>query len=911
MEGFEFSYDDIEPINYGSHQISLESDLEEIYNNTQNTTIDWKKRETSLTKLGKICLGDQGKSEIFIKFFNTQLFSHLSIQLADLRSSVMKEACRIISLCAKELGILIETAVNQMLSQYVLFKIAGSANRVICDSSTKCIFNLVKYVNSIKIINSICSQKAMKSNVVRIICAQSISYIMFNYKKNLIIKTNAILKETIKILLSDANGEVRANTRKAFIAFRKRFPSQGDELYEILEKNVQKQINEDEKTYGENININENEIAKKNNNICTVIKKNSGKASLAKSPNFKLNDVKYNINNIDNNTYDIKNFSEDTHTTTDNTYESRKKLGKSFNAKDIIYKQLKDKMNNSNLRAKTSKFNNNEKYLIKSSLENNSNNNDNILPPINSYCVSNNNGTIKLTKKSHANSALKDEIINRNNKNKIYNTKSNRLKSVNKNIKTNIKIIKDNNIDNRIMMLINKLNLIKKPKDKLLIFQYLFNDFNEILNAVNENNINETTLDTFVDVHTQYLSENDQLLTEQIIKNLMRMIFYMSQIFKETDIEIIVKLLLTKINLDIKSTTKLSYELLEIIRRKCNIEYIYNSIISLIVKNIDNVELNDICYEYLSLLINQNKTFLEDGKYYKKTFCLLLNAKIESKKIDKLIQILYDNYKNNFISIYKNLKNKQKINAILEINNIQILQELNKKFSTSSKQNAIQNNNFINEIPEEVIICLETGDLNSFITYINKNENYIPNFLMLLSDNNYINNSKYMKNCLNFIYSLIDSNKYKKILSQVLETLINQVIHFLLLDPENQIFINLTKDILVTLPLKKINNEKYFKTISKYLDLNSNQILIRILLGSIKNFVKTDKNNRDIENYLEYFIEGVLKLLNHPMSEIRKIAVYCCVEIYLVVGNDFEKYMQDIPKSQQNLINLFVKKRTG
>ena len=145
MEGFEFSYDDIEPINYGSHQISLESDLEEIYNNTQNTTIDWKKRETSLTKLGKICLGDQGKSEIFIKFFNTQLFSHLSIQLADLRSSVMKEACRIISLCAKELGILIETAVNQMLSQYVLFKIAGSANRVICDSSTKCILNLVFY----------------------------------------------------------------------------------------------------------------------------------------------------------------------------------------------------------------------------------------------------------------------------------------------------------------------------------------------------------------------------------------------------------------------------------------------------------------------------------------------------------------------------------------------------------------------------------------------------------------------------------------------------------------------------------------------------------------------------------------------------------------------------------------------
>ena len=157
----------------------------------------------------------------------------------------------------------------------------------------------------------------------------------------------------------------------------------------------------------------------------------------------------------------------------------------------------------------------------------------------------------------------------------------------------------------------------------------------------------------------------------------------------------------------------------------------------------------------------------------------------------------------------------------------------------------------------------------------------------------------------------MDYNKYKKVLSKVLDLLINQVIHFLLINPENQIFISQIKDILITLPLKKINNEKFFKTISKYLDLSSNQILIQILLGSIKNFVAIDKNNRDIENYLQYFIEGVLKLLNHPISEIRKFAVYCCVEIYMVVGNKFEIYMQDIPKTQQNLINLFVKKRTG
>ena len=86
----------------------------------------------------------------------------------------MKEACRITSLCARELGILIEQGAINLLSQYVLFKIAGSANRVISDSSSKCILNLVKYINSIKVIINICEQKSMKSNFVRNICSHYI-----------------------------------------------------------------------------------------------------------------------------------------------------------------------------------------------------------------------------------------------------------------------------------------------------------------------------------------------------------------------------------------------------------------------------------------------------------------------------------------------------------------------------------------------------------------------------------------------------------------------------------------------------------------------------------------------------------------------------------------------------------------
>ena len=45
------------------------------------------------------------------------------------------------------------------------------------------------------------------------------------------------------------------------------------------------------------------------------------------------------------------------------------------------------------------------------------------------------------------------------------------------------------------------------------------------------------------------------------------------------------------------------------------------------------------------------------------------------------------------------------------------------------------------------------------------------------------------------------------------------------------------------------------------------------------------------------------------MSEVRKYAIYCCVEIYMVLGHKFDIYLELLPKNQQNLINIFIKKK--
>ena len=178
---------------------------------------------------------------------------------------------------------------------------------------------------------------------------------------------------------------------------------------------------------------------------------------------------------------------------------------------------------------------------------------------------------------------------------------------------------------------------------------------------------------------------------------------------------------------------------------------------------------------------------------------------------------------------------------------------------------------------------------------------------MLLSDENY-SNSVYTKNILNFIYSLVSTqNNLKDELTQNMEILVDQLIHFFLINIKNSLKADVIKEILNLLPIK-INSENFYKSISKYLNKNNNAILLQALLICIKNSVVNDKS-KNLENQLPLFINGVIELLDHPMSDVRKYAIYCCVEIYMVLGHKFDNYLELLPKNQQNLINLFIKKK--
>ena len=966
MNNFEFEYDDITPINYKGKK-EINEDLEEIYKNTTNVTIDWKIRENAIKKLGKICMGDQGESETFIKFLNNQMSSNLGIQMADLRSSLMKEACRITSLCSKKLGILIEQAALYFLSNNVLFKIAGSSNRVISDSSSKCILNLVKYVNSIKIIFNVCDQKSMKSNYVRNVCAQCILYIMTCYKKNLITKTQDILLDTIKTLLSDANGIVRSTTRRAFITYRKRFEEGGDDFFDTLEKNVQKQINEDEKKYGDDIVV-DSELGGELN-----FENNKNKSGIAYGVNSKAksHEIKYNLKgsmNSEKNSstfqkkIEIKDFDDkdnkeeeynpsltskhfsDTTEYSDNIQNSQNENNNLKNVNTEGYKLSKNKAiksfkgkipNNYNIYSNLIENNiqgNNNELLKKFNEKYNNNKISDLENKFNDYQKSNssdiNEGKKKISEINSINIKENQKYV------KSFNSMNKRpkeKKSFNNTYKksdnnNNLDYIQNNNdinseqdkdsIEYKLSEKIKQLYIINNIREKLNIFQYLFNSFNEILKDVN--NISALTLRQFVDIHIEYIIFEDKALTEQIIKNLMRMIFYMKQIFTSNDIRLIVKILMIKINLGEKSISKLSYGLLDLIRKEWKVEDVYFGIFDLLEEKKGNCY--DICYEYLTLLVIYCGDVLEDINYFRKMIELICDSGSNSTNVGKLIEALYKNNRNYFMSTIKELnqENQKKILHFLDNNNNN--NSSNKNINTNISNNNVgkikrivnkSNNNYTNDnnnisMNEEIKIYIFNGNIKAFIELLEKNKNYIPNCFLLLTDEK-SSNIKFIGNLLNFIFTIIalKTNLCKE-LSQNMELLISQLIKCFLQQINNPAMTDIIKEILNILP-QKTNSDKYYKVISKYLNLKNNEVLLENLLICIKNNISNEKEE-NLENKLPLFIQNIFNMLNHDLSEIRKHAVYCIVEIYKKIGKKFDIYIELLPKNQQNLIYTFIKK---
>ena len=1233
----QFSYKDIKPVNFHGKML-LNKELSELNKILSNTSIDYEIRENTLKKLSGISIGNQSKSEIFIKFFNQELIINIEKQLLDSRITLIRETCKLISLSAKQLGILIEISALHLLKNSVLSNLFSHQSQPLLNLISDCVFNIIRYVPSIKVINEVYENGKSKIKHIKNVCIKCLVLIIKNYDDDLINNCKNKLEEMIKRYFFDLIGENRSIARKAFFFYYQRFPTFAKIFFENLDSNTQNIIKEEKKNYfgdlninnemdtnvDENINENDNdkdamiqyvnndidddiEIINTNLSINNNINEGSNNENKNKDINNDVtNDVNTEIKNEDNNiNNDANNTNNNSNKINDNINDNinenisnenknvdnnnkikneiieknneemksknekqvqnnknnnqkikkketvtanniakiNKKMENSFkinnnlprknnynSKKNIINKQsyrrkatpdlvkkeekfelnletidnnifLRNKKNdktykspffrtkksltyfrgnnfvprlshsnkNYNINFKSNKTennhiiklkrnvkrisnktqkNNNELFPIIKNQRNNikqptkknsklfsgkienidlkviqqpiylkninvketnsfkkSENNPNIKTNNNNIDLSNNNNIInennekiindqnisndknieiKKIKEPEDNSSGSKTLATKNNINEILNinppnksvnlnekntennlspkeievylensndgftfrgnsdeenenTKEN-LNSKDENCDDDNKNVLDTSMENKLKMMIEKINNMINPDDKLLVFQYLFNDFSNFLSNLDK--ISNGVIKDYIKVHKENLSDENVLLKTQIIKNLMRMFFYLDNKFSSYDIETILKISLNNLSSEKnKPIKKLSNDLLEIIRKKINNEELFKLLYNILSEgNCDN----DICYEYMLLLIPACDKIFNNKNYFKQIFHLIPEINSFSIQVSKILDFMYRKFPEIFNEAFmeESTINKSKILYIMEKNHSFYFLCFKEKFESIEKQNKIceiakkfntesieekENENSDDEssisefdennFPSEIKDAVENSNMKEFIDFMELNKNEIKNYLKYI--NHYkIKNEKNLSNLINFVYGLISEfEKFKEDLIENFELMINESVQFLINNSSNYVIIDIVKNIFYESPLK-INAEKYFEIISKYLLIASNKILLQLLLLSIKNyFMKmnndlNDEKKEKLEKILKLIIDRLFNLINHQIIEIKKQVISCCVEIYAVMGTKFNIYLEKLDVTQRNLIMDTIKKRT-
>ena len=241
-------YLDIKPINFSNEKHFID-EIENIMSITKDTQLEWNKREEALKRIGGIILGNYGQSMNFLKILNNKLYLNISIQMMNLRSTLLKEACRIVILAAKTYRNQFDQGVEKLISSIVLYKLIASANKVISECGSKCVSEIIKYVESERIIIKIIEQINSKNITVRLKSTQFLLYILNNYKKQFLLKQQINIEQFIINTTHDPSLEVRSIARQLFIQYNELYTERSSELFEKFDTGVKKAITDENKKY--------------------------------------------------------------------------------------------------------------------------------------------------------------------------------------------------------------------------------------------------------------------------------------------------------------------------------------------------------------------------------------------------------------------------------------------------------------------------------------------------------------------------------------------------------------------------------------------------------------------------------------------------------------------------------------
>ncbi|KAK0581454.1 hypothetical protein LWI29_013990 [Acer saccharum] len=241
--GEDISEKPVEPI-----KIYSEKELIREFDKIASTLVpekDWSIRIAAMQRVEALVWGGATEYPCFRGLLK-QLGGPLSTQLSDRRSSIVKQACHLLSFLSKELLGDFEACAEMFIP--VLFKLVVITVLVIQESADNCIKTMIRNCKVARVLPRIADcAKNDRNAVLRARCCEYALLILEHWPDAPEIQRSADLYEDlIRCCVADAMSEVRSTARMCYRMFAKTWPERSRRLFSSFDPVIQRLINEED-----------------------------------------------------------------------------------------------------------------------------------------------------------------------------------------------------------------------------------------------------------------------------------------------------------------------------------------------------------------------------------------------------------------------------------------------------------------------------------------------------------------------------------------------------------------------------------------------------------------------------------------------------------------------------------------
>lgn len=202
---------------------------------------EWTLRLKALQQIQDFLLKEDTTLPIFLDTYKN-ITVNLQVQLKDLRSAIVKEAIKIITIASAKFRTLFDNIVSKFID--IFFTLVTSTTNAISKSAYEGLKSIIEHIYSPKVLLKILENSKQKSLQVKAISSECLLFTLQAFPKSII---DFVEIEQIIVAIKNfvcESGRIREIGKECFIAFTDKYPEKCDEVIQSIPPNSRKLIEE-------------------------------------------------------------------------------------------------------------------------------------------------------------------------------------------------------------------------------------------------------------------------------------------------------------------------------------------------------------------------------------------------------------------------------------------------------------------------------------------------------------------------------------------------------------------------------------------------------------------------------------------------------------------------------------------